>query len=144
MFPSSFPYNFMHLIWENLIPNLISLWRGEFKKLPLEGEDFVLEKAIFKEVCAASVHAGDTIPASFGCRVPDLHKRGEFTADSATMWTLYIAPIVLRGRFKNNKYYNHFIDLVRLLTLCLNYELLRAKVAEIEDGFICWVKEYEK
>jgi hypothetical protein len=37
MFPSSFPYDFMHLIWENLIPNLISLWRGEFKKLPLEG-----------------------------------------------------------------------------------------------------------
>jgi hypothetical protein len=32
-FPLSFPYNFMHLIWENVIPNLISLWTGEFKGL---------------------------------------------------------------------------------------------------------------
>jgi hypothetical protein len=32
-FPLSFPYNFMHLIWENVIPNLILLWTGEFKGL---------------------------------------------------------------------------------------------------------------
>ena len=32
-FPSSFPFDFMHLIWENLIPNLIEFWIGEFKDL---------------------------------------------------------------------------------------------------------------
>ena len=32
-FPLSFPYDFMHLIWENLIPNLILLWTGGFKGL---------------------------------------------------------------------------------------------------------------
>jgi len=25
-FPQSFPYDFMHLIWENLIPNLVLFW----------------------------------------------------------------------------------------------------------------------
>jgi hypothetical protein len=32
-FPTSFPYDFMHLIWTNLIPNLILLWTGKFKDL---------------------------------------------------------------------------------------------------------------
>ena len=33
-FPESFPFNFMHLIWENLIPNLISFWFCTFRKMP--------------------------------------------------------------------------------------------------------------
>jgi hypothetical protein len=31
-FPQLFPYDFMHLIWENLIPNLILFWSGHFKE----------------------------------------------------------------------------------------------------------------
>jgi hypothetical protein len=39
-FPLSFPYDFMHLIWENCIPNLILLWTGEFKGLDEGVEDY--------------------------------------------------------------------------------------------------------
>jgi hypothetical protein len=39
-FPLSFPYDFMHLIWENCIPNLILLWTGEFKGLDEGDEDY--------------------------------------------------------------------------------------------------------
>ena len=38
-FPSSFPFDFMHLIWENLIPNLIEFWTGTFKSLGHEDKD---------------------------------------------------------------------------------------------------------
>ncbi|KAF8600751.1 hypothetical protein BDV93DRAFT_403113, partial [Ceratobasidium sp. AG-I] len=31
--PASFPYDFMHLIYENLVPNLILHWTGAFKRL---------------------------------------------------------------------------------------------------------------
>src|SRR5258708_9564639 len=31
--PTSFPYDFMHLICENLIPNLVSLWTGPYRRL---------------------------------------------------------------------------------------------------------------
>ena len=31
--PWSFPYDFMHLIFENLVPNLIQLWTDDFKDL---------------------------------------------------------------------------------------------------------------
>ena len=34
--PWSFPYNFMHLIFENLVPNLIQLWTNDFKTWALQ------------------------------------------------------------------------------------------------------------
>jgi hypothetical protein len=37
-FPSSFPFDFMHLIWENLIPNLIEFWTATFKNLDMNAE----------------------------------------------------------------------------------------------------------
>ena len=32
-FPASFPFDFMHLIFENLVPNLIRHYTGDFKGL---------------------------------------------------------------------------------------------------------------
>jgi hypothetical protein len=41
-FPVSFPYDFMHLIWTNLIPNLICFWTGNFKDISHQDEGYVL------------------------------------------------------------------------------------------------------
>ena len=144
-FPASFPYDFMHLIWENLIPNLVLFWTGHFKELSHKGMGYALDDLVWKDICRISVEAGDTIPAAFGCRVPNMStQRWQFTAESWATWTIYIAPIVLRGRFPEEKYYKHFLHLVHLLNLCLEYELPMEKVAEIENGFIGWVKDYER
>jgi hypothetical protein len=35
-FPTSFPY--MHMIWENLIPNLVLFWTGQYKDLDHGGD----------------------------------------------------------------------------------------------------------
>jgi len=47
-FPVSFPYNFMHLIWTNLIPNLICFWTGKFKDISHHNEGYWR--------CARSLH----------------------------------------------------------------------------------------
>ena len=47
-FPSSFLFDFMHLIWENLIPNLIEFWTGVFKDLDHDGKDYVIEPICFR------------------------------------------------------------------------------------------------
>ena len=39
-FPSSFPYDFMHLIWENTIKNWILHWMGKFKGLGQGNESY--------------------------------------------------------------------------------------------------------
>ena len=58
--------------------------------------------------------------------------------------TLFIAPIVLHGRFKSAQYYRHFMQLVELLNKCLALEILEAMLNQIDKGFQLWVEEYEK
>ena len=73
-FPQSFPYDFMHLIWENLIPNLVLFWSGRFKGMD-EGQPYVLNPHIWQVVGATSAEATKTIPSSFGTSIPNPSER---------------------------------------------------------------------
>jgi hypothetical protein len=143
-FPHSFPYEFMHLIWENLIPNLIDLWTDRFKGLDSGAKDYVLASSVWSAIGRASEAAGSSIPAAMGPRpfnvATDLVR---WTADSRSFWTLYLAPTLLERRFKKEKYYQHFIDLVVLLNTCLKFDYTTHDVNTIRNGFVKWVDEYE-
>ena len=41
-FPSSFPFDFMHLIWKNLVKNLVLHWTDEFKGFDDRAESYQL------------------------------------------------------------------------------------------------------
>ena len=60
-FPSSFPYDFMHLIWENTIKNLILHWMGEFKGLGQGTELYELLKATWEGISTLTASSGSTI-----------------------------------------------------------------------------------
>ena len=112
-FPSSFPFDFMHLIWENLIPNLIEFWTGEFKDLDHDGEGYFIEPHIWNEIGAATAACKLTIPSAFGAPVLNIAaKQSPISAEMYSNWTLYIAPIVLHSRFKSDQYYRHFMRLL--------------------------------
>ena len=144
-FPSSFPFDFMHLIWENLIPNLIEFWTAPFKDLDHADKDYVIEKHVWEEVGAATAACGATIPSAFGAPVPDIAtKQYLMNAKMYTNWTLFIALIMLCGRFKKPQYYKHFMQLVELLKLCLAFEITDMILNQIDEGFRMWVEEYEK
>ena len=57
---------------------------------------------------------------------------------------LFIAPIVLHGRFKKPRYYKHFMQLVELLKLCLKLEISSEMLDKIDMGFRLWVETYEQ
>ena len=144
-FPSSFPFDFMHLIWQNLMPNLVLFWTGEFKKLDHQGRGYVITNPIWKEIGAATEACSATIPAAFGAAVPNIFtKWSQMTAEKWSVWTLYIAPVVLHGRFKKDKYYKHFMKLVKLVKLCLAFEINQGMLHEIQEGFKLWVQAYKK
>jgi hypothetical protein len=69
-FPQSFPYNFMHLVWENLIPNLVLFWSGHYKGMD-EGQPYVLSPHIWQVVGTTSAAATGTIPSLFGAPIPN-------------------------------------------------------------------------
>ncbi|KAF7302298.1 hypothetical protein MIND_00797300 [Mycena indigotica] len=144
-FPGSFPYDFMHLIWENLIKNLVLLWTGEFKGLDEGSGEYVLGKAVWEAVASLGASAGDTIPSAYGSRIPNLSKdRPNVSAEMWGFWTQYLGPVLLHRRFRKERYYRHFLELVRLLNICLKFENTRAEIDEVRLGFVDWVQKYEK
>ena len=144
-FPTSFPYGFMHLIWENLLPNLTLLWTGDFKGLPLAMETFVIEKTVWEAIGAACKASGQTIPSAFGAAVPNIATDAAlFTAETWSLFAQHLGPIVLRRSFRQEHYYTHFIELIRLLNICLQFEISSTEIDDVESGFIVWVTEYER
>ncbi|KAJ3485684.1 hypothetical protein NLI96_g4778 [Meripilus lineatus] len=144
-FPHSFPYDFMHLIWENVVKNLILLWTGEFKGLDEGKEEYVLEPTVWTAIGAACAASGSTIPSAYGPRPFDVSSnKVSWTADSRSFWCLFLAPVLLERRFKKPKYYTHFIELVRLMNICLQFEITREELSQLREGLIKWVKDYER
>ena len=143
--PRSFPYDFMHLIFENLIPNLIHHYTGDFKGLDDGVEDYRLPKSVWEAICEAGAKSGDTIPSCFGARIPNLEsERSHMTAEMWSFWAMYLGPALLKGKFSKPKYYKHFMKLIGLIHLCVLFKIKRSDIETIRSGFIEWVEVYER
>lgn len=144
-FPTSFPFDFMHLIFENLVPNLLQHYTGDFKGLDTGTETYELPKGVWEAIGDAAAWSGDTIPSSFGARMPNIFtERSSMMAETWSFWITYLGPILLRDRFSDVVYYNHFLKLSHIVRLCMSYEMKRSDIHLIRSGFIEWVQEYKK
>ncbi|KAJ3489496.1 hypothetical protein NLI96_g2091 [Meripilus lineatus] len=144
-FPHSFPYDFMHLIWENVVKNLILLWTGNFKNLDEGNEDYALSPNVWKAIGEACNASGSSIPSAYGPRPFNVAlDKVSWTADSRSFWFLFLAPVVLNQRFRRQRYYNHFVKLVSLINICLQFEITLEEVSQLRKGLIEWVQEFER
>ncbi|EIW62612.1 uncharacterized protein TRAVEDRAFT_115107 [Trametes versicolor FP-101664 SS1] len=135
----------MHLLWENVVKNLMQLWTGQYKGIDCGSEDYQIEPTVWEAIGAASAESGAYIPYVFGPRPPNVASdKTSWTADTRSFWIQYVGPVLLERRFKHRKYYDHFVLLVKLLRKCLQFELSQATVAEIRTGFAQWVLKYEE
>ncbi|THU93897.1 hypothetical protein K435DRAFT_820122 [Dendrothele bispora CBS 962.96] len=134
----------MHLFWENLMKNLIKLWTSEFKGMDSGSGEYELEKTVWTAIGEATASSGATIPSCYGARVPNVSADGVYlTAEMISFWTLYIGPALLQRKFHQRRYYDHFIRLVRLLNICLQFEITQDEITFLEEGLVSWVKDYE-
>ncbi|TDL18506.1 hypothetical protein BD410DRAFT_816196 [Rickenella mellea] len=133
----------MHLIWLNLVPNLVLLFTGNFKELGSD-DPYVLPPTVWEAIGTATAESGHTIPSAFGARVPNIAKEKQyFTAETWSFWSLYLAPALLHQRFQDISYYTHFLKLVKLLHICLQFEISKDEISKVRDGFRDWVTEFE-
>jgi hypothetical protein len=143
-FPDSFPYDFMHLIWENVIKNLFSMWFGDFKGLDTGSGNYKLPKEVSETIGRESLAAGGTIPYAMGPAPPNpASDKVSWTADTRSFWTLHLGPPLLRNRLPE-PYYTHFLSLVKLLSTCLEFDMARDDLPTLREGFAAWVEEYER
>jgi hypothetical protein len=142
--PASFPHDFMHLL-ENVIPCLIALWTGSYKSIDAGVERYEIHKTVWEAIGEACAMSGRTIPSSFGCRVPNVAtERHHFIAESWILFATLLGPVLLRQRFTEPAYYQHFIAFVKLIDLCVKKEICFVELDTIRKGFADWVLEYER
>lgn len=144
-FPRSFPYDFMHLVWENVIKTLILLWCGKHKGMDEGDGCYELGETVLDAIGNAGKASGDFIPSCFGPRIPHIvDERYQFIADTWSTWTMSLGPVLLRSRFRDVAYYTHFIELVALLKLCLQFQISSEDIDTIETGMAKWVEGFEE
>jgi len=142
--PLSTGYKFMHLIFENLIPNLTLLWSGNFKDLNKD-QPFVFGKTVWEAIGTTATASRSTMPSSYGAAVPNVATdRSTFSAEAWSQWALFVGPVVLNGCSPHRRYYDHFCDLIKLINFCLKFEFSKEDISKIREGFIRWVKKYEE
>jgi hypothetical protein len=103
--PSSFPYDIMHLFFENLVPNMVKHWIGEFKGIDQGKGTYKISKAAWTMIGVLTTQATRTIPSAFVGTLPDIAQdRGLYKAEAYSFWIQYLAPILLKDTLPQ-KYY---------------------------------------
>lgn len=141
----SFPWDWMHLFCENNIPNLVAMWMGRFKGLDEGSGSYIIPDEDWVAIARESAAATKDIPFAFVGVIPDLLKSRDFwTAETWAFWFMYIAPIVLRDRFEDRKYYDHMCALVSIMKATLQFEITRTELVQLREDITDWVELYEE
>ncbi|KAJ9092704.1 hypothetical protein QFC20_007305 [Naganishia adeliensis] len=164
-FPSSFPLDIMHVLYENLMKELLSLWEGVYKtgrpRAPEdkqddddtdEGEgsdsdspstDYIIPKAEWLAMDNELAGSTKLTPAQMAPSLAKVSIRGTWNADSYAYFLMHAGPILLRNRLPL-AHYNHFVRLSELVQLTTQLEISMEQVVDIESGYVDWVKDFEE
>jgi hypothetical protein len=140
-FARSYPWDIMHLFFENIVPNLVKLWSGKFKHLDVGSEDYEIDSDVWDEIWAETIDAVEDIPAQFVRSMA--HAPRNFTAEAWCFWFVYLAPILLKGRFNHSKYHDHLCDLTHIIKTCIAFTITHAEIADLRRRIIAWMRTYE-
>jgi hypothetical protein len=57
---------------------------------------------------------------------------------------IFLAPILLKGRFLHDKYYDHMLRLVNIMKTTLQFETMFNQLNKVNEEIIDWVEDYER
>ena len=122
------------MVWQNLLPQLIDLWTGNFNDLDSGLEGYMLKPTVLNALNATLKPSRKTMPTQYGCGVPELTKRSEFIAETWDVFTTQLSPSLLRRAFDDSRYYEHFVRLVKLLRTLISFDLPHDELASLRRG----------
>ncbi|EUC56942.1 transposase family Tnp2 protein [Rhizoctonia solani AG-3 Rhs1AP] len=138
------PYDAMHLLFENLVPNMIRHWTGGFKGLDQGTGDYEIPGNEWAEVGRLTARAGKTIPSAFVGTLPNIAEDEIlYKAEGYSFFFQYIAPVVLEGRLPD-KYYEHFLLMREIFILALQFELTFDDLDQLQQMINTWIAQYEE
>ena len=139
------PWDFMRLLLENVVKNVINLWMGKFKGLDTGTKDYEIPEHIWRIIGKETVETVKHIPAAFVRSLGNLAEdQTNYTAEGWAFWFMYIGPTLLQGQFAKVKYYTHYCQIVSIMKTCTQYSITHREIDQLEKDIIKWVHEYEK
>ena len=142
---ASFPHEWMHLVLENHVKNLIHLWKGSYKGLDEGKECYVITNGDWVQIGLETAALSAMIPSSFSWCTPNIWtEQHQFTAEDYSHWFLFITPFILKDRFLLCKIYAHFMLLHSILHTMLKYSISKEDVNSLWQTIITYVQQYER
>ena len=134
----------MHLLFENVLKKLIQLMTGRIHKVNEGHSEHQLARTVWEAIMVATDESGKTIPSTFGPQCPNMVKDSTpYTAEMMSFFSTYLAPVLLRRRFRREAYYKHFIKHIKLIRTSLLFSLKKEDIVNL-SGFIDRVTGYER
>jgi hypothetical protein len=144
-FARGVPWDYMHLLLENVVKNLFNMWKGTFKGIDDGKEEYIIPEEDWTKIGKETANAITSIPAAFVRRLGNpVEDQATMTAEGWSFWFMYIAPVVLNGRFEKEAYYTHFMSLVSIMKRCIQFSITHDEIDTLHTDIVNWVKEYER
>ncbi|CAE7227515.1 unnamed protein product, partial [Rhizoctonia solani] len=138
------PYDAMHLLFENLVPNLINHWFGTFKGLDEGSGNYLIVPEGRIKIGKLTKKAARTTPSSFVGRLADIYEdRHLYKADDYSYWFQYLGPVLLK-EWLPRKYYEHYLLMRDIIGMVLQFEITYDELDELEQMVNQWVSQYEE
>ena len=142
-FARGVPWDFMHLLYENVVKNLVNLWKGRYKGLDEGTQTYVIPDHIWKQIGEETVAAVKDIPSAFVRSLGNINDdQAGYTAEGWAFWFMYLAPFLLKNRLSDHCF-RHMCQLVEIMKTCIQFTLHHNEIDALEDQIIAWVQEYE-
>jgi len=142
--PNSFPYGLMHLLFENLAPNMFSHWTGKFKTLEPDHDPYYLDEDTCAIIGQETIGCVRTTPSTMIRAMPDIFLHStKFTAESWAFWITWLAPYLLQNRLPN-RHYQHLLLLVDIIKMATSLEITQETLEKLDASTRQWHAEYEE
>jgi hypothetical protein len=142
--PYSYPHEFLHLFLLNHGPNLVSLWIGTYSGISDPDDEYLISADDWAAIGRETEESSKTLPAAFVRPLPNIATSwGLYNGESWSFWLVHVGPVVLRGRLPE-KYYNHYLELVKILQCLLSVTNTVGRIEELRGEVARYVETFEE
>jgi hypothetical protein len=142
----------MHLLFENVVKQLLECWGGKYKTEVVKGkktinsqDPFVIpEKAGgWKDIDSIMSASIKLIPSTMSRTLTSISNRRSWTAETYSFFLLTLGPAIMKD-YLQPVYFEHFVKLSEIAKVILSLKIRVEDISKVEAGLREWVDEFDQ